>query len=146
MIPKHCSRCGGGPVRAKGRCATCYEYFLKNGRERPRHLFEPDLNCKNPACLRPARLTGGPITRCSSCHRPTPPAAFISPHRVRPCSTCATCRAAVEATRERRNEGRVRNYEIPYFRLDRAGLGCLNCPLERCVWEVGGSDPRNCPL
>lgn len=83
---------------------------------------------------------------CSSCHHPYPLSAFISPRRVKPCSTCATCRAAVASTRIRRNEGRVRNYEIPYFRLDKSGLGCLDCPLAKCVWEPGGPPVELCPL
>lgn len=83
---------------------------------------------------------------CSSCHHERPPVAFISLKRVGPCSTCDYCRAAVAATRERRNAGKVRRYEVAYFRRDKEGLACLDCPiLDGCVFETG-APVELCPL
>jgi hypothetical protein len=67
--PRHCQHCGGGPVKAAGRCAACYVYFHETGRDRPRYLWDPDANCKNPACLRPLRCD--PHARfgyCAACY------------------------------------------------------------------------------
>lgn len=36
-----CRHCGMGPAVARGLCHTCYRYEQRNGRPRPRHLFEP---------------------------------------------------------------------------------------------------------
>ena len=33
-----CRVCGDPVVKAKGRCATCYVYLRRNGRDRPEHL------------------------------------------------------------------------------------------------------------
>jgi hypothetical protein len=41
-----CTVCGAKPRVAHGRCNTCAQYFRRNGRERPRRLWErqPTLN------------------------------------------------------------------------------------------------------
>lgn len=82
---------------------------------------------------------------CSNCHHPKLTADFISPKRIGPTRTCTHCREAVASTRQRRNEGTVRRYEVAYYRLDIGGLACLNCPLAKCVFETG-EDIELCPL
>lgn len=39
MVLNVCARCGDPAVRAKGRCAACYEYRRRHGEERPLELI-----------------------------------------------------------------------------------------------------------
>lgn len=95
-----CSNCTNQKIRSLGRCATCYNYFNKNKKERPQKLIHrvlghtethlplwckncgnPELRCNNrcDACYqywkrnkkeRPKRLWNKIDNLCRNCSRP----------------------------------------------------------------------------
>jgi len=61
-----CSICGALHVHCLNMCVACYYYFIRNNKNRPRHLWDDEAICGN--CKRPlanqTKSCGGYCRRC----------------------------------------------------------------------------------
>jgi hypothetical protein len=62
--PRWCVVCGNPELLALNRCNACYTFLRKNGKERPRHLWDIDATCKT--CGFPLASAGREKKGCRS--------------------------------------------------------------------------------
>jgi hypothetical protein len=56
-----CKVCGNPRLHKTRRCYTCYGFWLRNGHDRPRHLWDVDAKCSN--CNFPLSAVGVKVQR-----------------------------------------------------------------------------------